>query len=224
MSYKNEKEKTSIFFENKVSFELVDYLLALDYMDDRVKKIQQGFSKGLIWFLEHPPLYTAGTSAKEQDLLLINKFPVHKVGRGGQYTYHGPGQMVIYCMIDLRLIGVDIREFVKILENWILRVLELFKVKGQLYSDRIGVWTTHPITQKESKIAAIGLRVSKGVVYHGVSLNITTNLEHYKGIVPCGISDFGVTSLSDIGIVCTFKDVLDAFLATCPVQFYDKDA
>jgi lipoyl(octanoyl) transferase len=209
--------------EKKISTQPVEYQNAIDVMQARIADIHKGSASGLLWFLEHPSLYTAGSSAKDSDLL-SQQFPVYEAGRGGQYTYHGPGQLVVYCMIDLKAVELDIRAYVKVLEHWILSVLQIYGIEGALYPDRIGVWVTHPETKKESKIAAIGVRVTHGVAWHGLSFNITTNLEHYKGIVPCGISDFGVTSLLDLGVTVSFNDVICAFCATMPVSFSSKTA
>jgi lipoyl(octanoyl) transferase len=205
--------------EQNVSCDPVDYLLAIDVMKARVSAIHKGEASGLLWFLEHPSLYTAGTSAKDADLLSTYDFPVFEASRGGQYTYHGPGQLVIYCMVDLREIALDVRQYVKLLEHWVLDVLQIHGVQGALYPDRIGVWVMHTETKKESKIAAIGVRVTHGITWHGLSFNISPNLEHYRGIIPCGISDFGVTSLLDLGIKSCFNDIVCDFLATMPVQF-----
>lgn len=207
--------------EKIISFQPIEYQNATDVMQARIAFIHKGEASGMLWFLEHPSLYTAGTSAKETDLLSQN-FPVYEAGRGGQYTYHGPGQLVIYCMVDLKVVELDVRQYVKVLEHWILRVLLSYGIEGALYPDRIGVWVTHPITKKESKIAAIGVRVTHGVTWHGLSFNIAPDLEHYQGIVPCGISDFGVTSLLDLGIITSFNDVICAFSATIPAQFSKK--
>ncbi|MDP3371687.1 MAG: lipoyl(octanoyl) transferase LipB [Candidatus Paracaedibacteraceae bacterium] len=204
--------------EHMISAEPVDYQLAIHAMQERIVRIYNNELPSLLWFLEHPPLYTAGTSAKDSDLL-SNCFPVYQAGRGGQYTYHGPGQLVIYCMVRLKEINVDVRQYVKILEHWILRVLETYGIKGALYPDRIGVWVKHPITQKESKIAAIGIRVTKGVAWHGLSFNVNPDLSHFLGIIPCGISNFGVTSLAEIGVANTLESVICAFRATLPNEF-----
>ena len=209
--------------EQLISTDPIDYQFSIDVMQTRIASIHKGEASGMLWFLEHPPLYTAGTSAKDSDLL-SQEFPVFEAGRGGQYTYHGPGQLVIYCMLDLKKIDLDIRQYVKTLEHWVLNVLKTFGVEGALYSDRIGVWVTHPKTKKESKIAAIGVRVTHGIAWHGLSFNITTDLKHYRGIVPCGISDFGVTSLLDLGIESTLNEVISAFCATLPTQFLRKTA
>ena len=204
--------------EKKISTQPVEYQDAIDVMQTRISSIHKGEATGMLWFLEHPSLYTAGTSAKESDLL-SQQFPVYEAGRGGQYTYHGPGQLVVYCMVDLKALELDVRQYVKVLEHWILRVLVNYRIEGALYPDRIGVWVTHPETKRECKIAAIGVRVTHGVTWHGLSFNIATDLEHYRGIVPCGISDFGVTSLLDLGQKTSFNDVICAFHATMPTQF-----
>ncbi|MES2607522.1 MAG: lipoyl(octanoyl) transferase LipB [Pseudomonadota bacterium] len=205
--------------EHIISLQPVDYQNAIDVMQTRIASIHKDVASGLLWFLEHPSLYTAGTSAKDSDLVSQGDFPVYEAGRGGQYTYHGPGQLVIYSMMDLKAVGLDVRSYVKALEHWILRVLQTYGIEGALYPDRIGVWVTHPETKKEAKIAAIGVRVTHGVTWHGLSFNITTNLNHYKGIIPCGISDFGVTSLLDLGVRSSFNEVICAFCATMPTQF-----
>jgi lipoyl(octanoyl) transferase len=207
--------------EKKISTQPVEYQSAIDVMQSRISSIHKGEASGLLWFLEHPSLYTAGSSAKDSDLL-SQQFPVYEAGRGGQYTYHGPGQLVVYCLMDLKAVELDVRAYVKVLEHWILRALLSYGIEGALYPDRIGVWVTHPETKKESKIAAIGVRVTHGVTWHGLSFNITTDLEHYEGIVPCGISDFGVTSLLDLGVAASFNDVICAFCATIPTQFSKK--
>ena len=202
--------------EKKISTQPIGYVDAIELMQRRIAAIHKKEASGMVWFLEHPPLYTAGSSAKESDLL-SRRFPVYEAGRGGQYTYHGPGQLVVYCMIDLKEVRLDVRSYVKTLEHWVLSVLKEYGIEGALYPDRIGVWVTHPLTKNESKIAAIGVRVTHGVTWHGLSFNISTNLEHYQGIVPCGISDFGVTSLLDQGVEASFDDVVCAFCATIPV-------
>lgn len=209
----------SLSVEFIISTEPIDYELATHRMQERIERIHTKELSSLLWFLEHPALYTAGTSAKDSDLLASNDLPVYQAGRGGQYTYHGPGQLVVYTMINLKEINVDVRQYVKILEHWVLRVLEMYGIEGALYPDRIGVWVKHPITQKEAKIAAIGIRVTKGITWHGLSFNFSPNLNHFLGIIPCGISDFGVTSLAEIGISCTFESIICAFRATLPKEF-----
>ena len=159
----------------------------------------------LVWFLEHPPLYTAGTSANEVDLLEA-RFPVHKTGRGGEYTYHGPGQRIGYVMLDLRARGQDVRGHVKKLEEWIILALSEFGIAGERKEGRIGVWVTHQ-DGLEEKIAALGVRVRKWVTFHGISLNVNPDLSHYSGIVPCGIAEHGVTSLHALGIKTSMEKV-----------------
>ena len=164
----------------------------------------------LVWLLEHPPLYTAGTSAKPEDLIEA-RFPVHQTGRGGQFTYHGPGQRVAYVMLDLNRRGPDVRRFVATLEEWIIRTLAAFNVRGERREDRIGVWVRRPDKGDgcEDKIAAIGIRVRKWVTLHGIALNVEPDLSHFSGIVPCGVSEqrYGVTSLADLGLPVTMAEV-----------------
>jgi lipoyl(octanoyl) transferase len=183
---------------------LSDYQATSDAMERQVAAIRAGEAGEVVWLLEHPPLYTGGTSAKKSDLLHSN-LPVFETGRGGQYTYHGPGQRVAYVMVDLQKRGGDVRRFVRDLEEVIIRTLAVFGVTGERRKGRIGIWVETP--QGEKKIAALGVRVTKGVTWHGLSLNIDPDLSHYKGIVPCGISEHGVTSLSDLGIKKTASEV-----------------
>jgi len=200
--------------EWRVSDSLVRYEDSLALMDERVADIAAGNAPELIWLIEHPPLYTAGTSAK-LDELLDPRFPVHHVGRGGQFTYHGPGQRVVYVMLDLKRREPDVRRFVATLEEWIIRTLAGFNVRGERRDDRIGVWVRRPEKgpQNEDKIAAIGVRVKRWVTLHGLALNVEPNLAHFSGIVPCGVADsrYGVTSLVDLGLPVTMADV-DAVL------------
>ncbi len=182
----------------KTSEGLVAYPDAISFMEQRVAEIHSGKAPETVWFLEHPPLYTAGTSARDADLL-DPRFPVFKTGRGGEYTYHGPGQRVGYVMLDLRDRGQDVRGFVTGLEEWLIRTLKEFGVAGERKEGRIGVWVTHP-DGREEKIAALGVRVRKWITFHGISLNVDPDLSHYSGIVPCGIPDHGVTSLHALGI------------------------
>ncbi len=191
----------------KTSDELISYPSAVAEMEARVAMIRAGETEEMVWLLEHPPLYTAGTSAKSSDLL-APQFPVFESGRGGQYTYHGPGQRVGYVMLDLkhRYAGVpDLRDYVKRLEQWIIRTLDSFGVVGQVREGRIGVWVDTP--SGEQKIAALGIRVRQGVSYHGIAINVHPDLSHYAGIVPCGISQFGVTSLEALGKSVALADV-----------------
>lgn len=192
--------------EWKYSHELVPYEEALTTMQDIVQDIIAGNHPGCIWSLEHPPLYTAGTSANIHDLLNPTRFPVYEAGRGGQYTYHGPGQRIVYVMLDLkRYAHQDVRKFVYLLEQWIINTLAQVGVLGERRTDRIGVWVKKGGT--EAKIAALGIRLKKWVSYHGIALNIHPNLEHFSGIRPCGISKYGVTSLHDLGITVTMQEM-----------------
>ena len=192
-----------------VSDGLVPYEDALAEMDRRVAGIADGTLPERIWLLEHPPLYTAGTSAKLDDLLTPDRFPVHKTGRGGQYTYHGPGQRVVYVMLDLKRRTPDVRAFVAALESWLISALWEHHVRGERREDRVGVWVRRPDkgADREDKVAAIGIRMRKWVSFHGISINVEPELEHFSGIVPCGISDFGVTSLVDLGLPVSMADV-----------------
>ena len=196
--------------EWRVDDELVSYQAALAVMDRRVAAIADGTASELVWLIEHPPLYTAGTSARPGDLIL-ERFPVHATGRGGQFTYHGPGQRVAYVMLDLKRRGPDIRRFVATLEEWIIRSLAAFNITGERRDDRIGVWVRRPDkgADHEDKIAAIGIRVKRWVSLHGSSLKVDCDLSHFAGIVPCGIADarYGVTSLLDLGLPATMAEV-----------------
>jgi len=178
-------------------------------MAARVRAVQAGEAEELVWLLEHPPLYTAGTSARGQDMLGGTGFPVYETGRGGQYTYHGPGQRVGYLVLDLNRRGRDLRAYVKQLEGWIIDTLARFGVEGFLREGRVGVWVETP--SGEAKIAALGVRVQKWVTSHGIALNVAPDLAHYRGIVPCGIREFGVTSLAALGVGATMAEV-DAVL------------
>jgi lipoyl(octanoyl) transferase len=197
--------------EWRVSDGLVPYREALAAMEARVADIRAGHADELIWLLEHPPLYTAGTSSKPQDLLQPMRFPVHTAGRGGQYTYHGPGQRVVYVMLDLRRRKQDVRRFVADLEDWTIGTLARFNVRGEKRDGRVGVWVARG-GGREDKIAAIGVRIRHWVSFHGLSINLEPDLSHYAGIVPCGISQHGVTSLVDLGLPVTMTD-LDMALA-----------
>ena len=207
--------------EWRISDALVPYADAVAFMDARVEAIATAAAPELIWLLEHPPLYTAGTSARATDLVDA-RFPVHKSGRGGQFTYHGPGQRVIYVMLDLNRRNPDLRAFVRALEAWIIAALSTFNVMGEPRADRIGVWVARPEKPRgpggeiaEDKIAAIGIRVRRFVSFHGISLNIAPDLTHFSGIVPCGVSaaHFGVTSLRDLGLPVSMSEV-DVALAS----------
>lgn len=195
---------------------LTDYELAVAFMEERVAAIAEGRKAELVWLVEHPPLYTAGTSANRDDLVEPDRFPVHQTGRGGQYTYHGPGQRVAYVMLDLERRGKDIRAFVAALERWLIEALASFNVRGERREDRVGVWVRRPDKGEgaEDKIAAIGIRVRRWVTFHGVSLNVEPNLGHFAGIVPCGIRGYGVTSLVDLGLPVVMDDADAALKAS----------
>jgi len=201
-----------------VSPGLVDYETAVAAMEARAAAIANGEASELVWLLEHPPLYTAGVSAKESDLLAPDRFPVFRTGRGGQFTYHGPGQRVAYVMLDLRERGRDVTKFVKDLEGWIIGALADFNVKGEIRDGRVGVWVERkgPGWAREDKIAAIGVRLRKWISFHGIAFNVEPDLEHFSGITPCGISapQFGVTSLVDLGLPVTMNDADAALRAS----------
>ena len=192
----------------------VDYQTALEKMDNYVQKIISGEADEKIWLLEHPSLYTAGTSANKKDLVEPNRFPVFETKRGGQYTYHGPGQRVVYVMLDLNKRGKDVKKFVENLEAWIIHTLAEFNVVGQSRSGRVGIWVERPDKPKningrieEEKIAAIGVRLRKWITFHGFSINVDPDLSHFQGIVPCGITEHGVTSLVDLGLPVSMADL-----------------
>jgi lipoyl(octanoyl) transferase len=193
---------------NPVQWEIADGLVpypdALARMDREVSAIANGGPER-VWLLEHPPLYSAGTSAQDGDLVAPDRFPVFKTGRGGQYTYHGPGQRVAYVMLDLKRRGGDVRAFVAGLEQWIIDTLGQFNVKGERREDRVGVWVRRET--REDKIAAIGIRVRHWVTFHGISINVEPDLSHFDGIVPCGIREHGVTSLVDLGLPVAMADI-----------------
>jgi len=188
--------------ELRISPGLVPYLEAEAAMEARVAAIRAGNAPELLWFVEHPPLYTAGTSAQDADLLTPERFPVFKTGRGGQYTYHGPGQRVAYVVFDLKHRGDDVRCFVRDLEECIIRTLAKFGVRGERRAERIGIWVARNQNglPREDKIGAIGVRVRHWVTYHGLSINVAPDLSHFSGIVPCGVTTHGVTSLKDLGV------------------------
>lgn len=194
-----------------VTVGLTDYDEAVAAMEARAEAIARGAADELIWLVEHPPLYTAGTSARDEDLLAPGRFPVYRTGRGGQFTYHGPGQRVAYVMLDLKRRGPDVRKFVTDLEEWLIRTLARFNVVGERRQGRVGIWVDrerHRGTEsREDKIAAIGVRVRHWVTYHGIALNVEPDLSHFEGIVPCGIAGHGVTSLVDLGLPVTLPDV-----------------
>ena len=187
----------------------VDYQQAVTRMETRVADILRGHAPELIWLLEHPALYTAGTSARSEDLLTPDRFPVHKTGRGGQYTYHGPGQRVVYVMLDLKRFNGDVRAYVFTLEDWVIDTLAQFNIKGERRQGRIGIWVARPDKRpgRDDKIAALGIRVRKWISYHGLAINLDPDLDHFSGITPCGISDHGTTSLTDLGIPAMMSDL-----------------
>ena len=189
---------------------LVPYPTALAVMEERVAAIAAGQAREMIWLLEHPPIYTAGVSAKAADLIAPDRFEVFQTGRGGQYTYHGPGQRVVYVMLDLNRRRKDVRAFVQALEQWIIATLWSFNVQGHIRDGRVGVWVERPdkgYPIAEQKIAALGIKLKRWVSFHGVSLNVEPDLSHFGGIVPCGISEHGVTSLLDLGLPVTMDEV-----------------
>jgi lipoyl(octanoyl) transferase len=188
---------------------LTGYDEAVAFMEDRAAAIADGRARELVWLLEHPPLYTAGTSADAADLVEPDRFPVHQTGRGGQYTYHGPGQRVAYVMLDLKRRTPDLRRYVAALEAWLIATLGEFNIRGERREDRVGVWVRRPDRGEavEDKIAAIGIRVRRWVSFHGISLNVEPDLSHFSGIVPCGVTEHGVTSLVDLGIPVTIPEV-----------------
>jgi lipoyl(octanoyl) transferase len=196
--------------EWRIADGLTPYEAAVTAMEARVAAILEGTAPELVWLVEHPPLYTAGTSADDSDLLAPGRFPVFRSGRGGQLTYHGPGQRVAYVMLDLNRRGADVRRFVAALEAWIIETLARFNVRGERREDRVGVWVRRPDKgpEHEDKIAAIGIRVRRWVTFHGIALNVEPTLSHFSGINPCGITDsrFGVTSLVDLGLPVTMPE------------------
>lgn len=193
---------------------LTDYDAAVAWMEERAAAIADGRADEAIWLVEHPPLYTAGTSARAEDLTDPGRFPVHRSARGGQYTYHGPGQRVVYVMLDVGARGRDVRCFVRDLESWVIATLAEFGVKGEIRPGRVGVWVVRPDRPPgpdgqpaEDKIAAIGIRLRRWVSFHGIAINVDPDLSHFSGIVPCGIRDHGVTSLVDLGLPVGMADL-----------------
>ena len=201
-----------------ISDGLTDYATALASMEARVAGIRAGTASERIWLLEHPPLYTAGTSAAPEELLSPGRFPVYQAGRGGRFTYHGPGQRVVYVMLDVNRLGGDLRAFVTELEDWVIAALARFQVKGERRPGRVGVWVDKG-GGVEAKIAAVGIRVRQWVSFHGLSINVEPDLSHFAGIVPCGISAHGVTSLVDLGLPVTLADMDLALRETVPAAF-----
>ncbi|MDK3159511.1 lipoyl(octanoyl) transferase LipB [Kamptonema cortianum] len=206
--------KNSNIFEWKSQKELIPYPEAMKWMENRVQDLQKGEATPCAWFLEHPPLYTLGSRGKEEDIFSSAKLPVFNSGRGGQVTYHGPGQRIVYLMIDLKSHYEDIRRYVYELEGWIIDALHHLGIQGERREGRVGIWVQKE--GKDSKIAALGVRVQKWVTSHGFALNINPNLKAYDDIIPCGLSQYGVTSLQDLGVVTSMEEV-DAILhQTCP--------
>ncbi len=204
----------------------VDYDTAVSEMEARARAIADGSAREAIWLLEHPPLFTAGTSANPEDLRWRDRFPIYQTRRGGQYTYHGPGQRVVYTMLDVGRRGRDVRAFVTQLEAWLIATLDRFNVKGVVHPDRVGVWVPRPEkaplpdgTPREDKIAAIGIRMRRWVSFHGIAINVEPDLGHFDGIVPCGITGHGVTSLVDLGLPVTMSDLDVALKATFADHF-----
>lgn len=190
----------------------VPYPIAIEWMKNYAQKIYEGKMAECLWFLEHPPLYTAGTSAKESDLFNPENFPVFRANRGGQWTYHGPGMRILYVMLDLRkphpaFPDHDIRAFVHKLEDWIILTLKQFGITAEKREGRVGLWVVNPKTGKEEKIAALGIKLHHWISYHGIALNIHPNLQHYSGIVPCGLRDYGVTSMKELDVPASFDRV-----------------
>lgn len=198
----------------EISSGLTDYKEAVAKMEALAAGIHSGIDRETVWLVEHPALYTSGTSAKSSDLIMPGLLPVHETGRGGEYTYHGPGQRVAYVMLDLTKRKQDVRAFVASLEDWVIAMLADFNVKGERREDRVGVWVARSERKsiaeglpREDKIAAIGIRLRKWVSFHGISINVEPDLEHYRGIIPCGVEGHGVTSLEDLGLPVTMNDL-----------------
>ena len=209
--------------EWRISDTAVDYQEAIEEMERRVAAVRNSTAGELVWLLAHPPLYTAGTSARDEDLLDPRRLPVHRTGRGGRYTYHGPGQRIAYVMLDLHRRGQDVRCYVHQLEEWVIRALGRFDIRGERRDGRVGIWVARP-GGREEKIAAIGVRVRRWVTYHGLALNVDPELDHYRGIVPCGIAEYGVTSLARLGVGATMAEVDTALRATFADAFAEAPA
>ncbi len=215
-------ERETLPVEWRVEPGLTAYPDAVAAMEARVAAIRAGSAPELVWLVEHPPLYTAGTSADPADLLQPERFPVYRSGRGGEFTYHGPGQRVAYVLLDLKRRGPDVRRYVHDLEEWIIRALASFAVAGERRQGRVGIWVARKdplLGSREDKIAAIGVRVRRWVTYHGIAINVEPELEHFSGIVPCGISEHGVTSLVDLGLPVGLADLDAALRAAFPGVF-----
>lgn len=192
----------------RVSSELIPYEEAVAAMEERVHAIFKGTSPEMVWLLEHPPLYTAGTSAKKTDLLNARGLTVYETGRGGQYTYHGPGQRIGYVMVDLAKRGRDVRAFVTALEQWIIDTLEVFGIQGERRCGRVGIWVSHK--GEDQKIAALGIRLRRWVSFHGIAINVNPDLTHFQGIVPCGLPHYGVTSCETLGVSLSLSELDEA--------------
>ena len=199
----------------------VAYPDAIAFMEQRVADIVADKAPECLWFLEHPPLYTAGTSANPDDLLQSDRFPVYEAKRGGEYTYHGPGQRVVYLMLDLRKRGRDVRRFVQQAEDWVIQTLDDFNIHAHITEGRVGGWVPRPDKgdEREDKIAAIGLRIRRWVSFHGISINVEPELEHFGGIVPCGISDQSVTSMVDLGYPVSMEELDKALIENFEAAF-----
>jgi lipoyl(octanoyl) transferase len=204
--------------EWQISHRPVSYPDALAAMEARVEAIRAGQAPELAWLLEHPSLYTAGTSARAEDLLAPTRFPVFAAGRGGQYTYHGPGQRVAYLMLDLQRRGPDLRAYIWRLEEWVIGTLERFNLRGERRRGRVGIWIIKP-DGAEAKIAAIGVRIRRWVTYHGIAINLDPDLEHFAGIVPCGVKEFGVTSFADLGLTTSMAELDSALIDSFDAVF-----
>ncbi|APR98109.1 lipoyl(octanoyl) transferase LipB [Wolbachia endosymbiont of Folsomia candida] len=190
-----------------VSNQLIDYNHAVKFMEEKIEQIQSGLADELVWLLEHPSLYTAGISATDDDIV-EKLFPIYKTGRGGKHTYHGPGQCIIYLMLNLKKRNkCDIKLYIRNLSKWIINVLKYFNIFGEFKEDRIGVWVNNGGVEK--KIAAFGIRLRKWVTYHGIALNVSPDLSHYKGIIPCGLQDYGITSIEELGVKVSVSELND---------------
>ncbi|MCH2550030.1 MAG: lipoyl(octanoyl) transferase LipB [Alphaproteobacteria bacterium] len=220
----SKQSKKTFSVEWKKTPGLIPYDEAVYKMEERVNSIKNSTSPGLVWFVEHPSIYTAGTSSKNQDFLGTIHLPIYKTGRGGQYTYHGPGQRIVYVMINLNEYGRDVRAYVNNLQKWIISTLSTFGVYAEQKKNRVGVWINQP-DGREDKIAAVGVRVRHWITYHGISINVSPNLSYYQGIVSCGVnnSKFGVTSLNDLGINITMNELDQSLRDNFTRVFSTKD-
>ncbi|WCR58701.1 MAG: Octanoyltransferase [Wolbachia endosymbiont of Ctenocephalides felis wCfeF] len=190
-----------------ISNQLIDYNHAVKFMEAKIQRIYDSLSDELVWLLQHPPLYTAGISATDDDIV-EKLFPIYKTGRGGKYTYHGPGQRIIYLMLDLRKRNkCNIKLYIRDLSNWIINVLKHFNIFGEFKEERIGIWVNK--NGVEEKIAAFGIRIRKWITYHGIALNVSPDLSHYRGIIPCGLKDYGVTSMKELGVEVSLSELDD---------------